>query len=204
MKSHIEKNTALRMKAKNSFEKDFFKLLNNSVFGKTMENIRKRVDIRLLNEEKQARKMACRPNFKHLTIFAENLAAVYLQRTKLVFDKPVYVGMAILDLSKTLMYDFHSNYAKKKWKDLKLLFTDTDSLLYEIGTEDIFRDISEDVETMYDTSDFPKEGHPSGIPVGNNKKVIGLMKDEAAGKNIVEFVGLRPKLYSLKMEEGKE
>ena len=88
--------------------------------------------------------------------------------------------MCILDLSKTLMNDFHYGYAKKKWKDLKLCFTDTDSLLYEIGTEDFFRDISEDVETMHDTSDFPKSGHSSsGIPVGKNKKVIGLMKDEA-------------------------
>ena len=169
-------------------KKDFFKLLDNSVFGKTTENIRKRVDIRLLNEEKKARKMACRPNFKNLTIFDENLATVHLQRTKLGFDKPVYVGMAILDLSKTLMYDFHYGYAKKRWTNLKLCFTDTDSLLYEIGTEDVFKDISPDVEKMYDTSDFPKERHPSGIPVGKNKKVIGLMKDEAAGKNIVEFV----------------
>ena len=101
------------------------------------------------------------------------------------------------------MYDFHYNYAKKKWKDLKLRFTDTDSLLYEIETEDFFRDISGDVETMFDTSDLPKD-HPSEIPVGKNKKKIGLMKDEAAGKNIVEFIGLRPKLYSLTMEEGKE
>ena len=113
--------------------------------------------------------MVCRPNFKHLTIFDENLAAVHLQRTKLVFDKPIYVGMCILELSKKLMYEFHYGYAKKKWKDLKLCFTDTDSLLYEIRTEDLFQDISEDVETMYDTSDYPKEGYPSGISVGKNK-----------------------------------
>ena len=97
--------------------------------------------------------------------------------------------MCILDLSKTLMYDFHYNYAKQKWKNLKLLSTDTDSLVYEIATDDFFKDISGDVETMYDTSGYPKD-HPSGIPVGKNKKVIGLMKDEAGGKIIEEFVGL--------------
>ena len=147
--------------------------------------------------------MVCKPNFKHLTIFDENLAAAHLQRTKLTSVKPIYVGACIFDLSKTLMYDFHYNYAKKKWKDLKLCFADTDSLLYEIGTEDFYKDISEDVEMMFDTSDYPREGHPSGIPVGKNKK-IGLMKDECAGKNIIKITALRPKLYALEMEEGKE
>ena len=127
-----------------------------------------------------------------------------MHKTKLEFDKPVYVGACIFDHSKTLMYKFYYNCAKKKWKDLSLCFTDTDSLLYEIGTEDFYKDISEDVETMYDRSDYPKEGHPSGIPVGKNKKVIGLMKHECAGKSIAKFVRLRAKLYSVKMDEGKE
>ena len=148
--------------------------------------------------------MSSLPNFKHFTIFDENLATVHLERTKLTFNKPVYVGMCIHDLSKTLMYEFHYEYAKKKWKDLKLLFTDTDSLMYEIGTEDFFKDIAEDMEKMYDTSDYPREGHLSGIAVGKNKKVIGLMKDEAAGKIIQEFVGLRSKLYSYVMFSEKE
>ena len=152
MKSYMKNDTALRMKAKYSFEKDFFKLMNNSLFGKTMENTGK---------QNKARKFASLPNYKHCTIFDENLAAVDLQRTKLRFDKPVYVGMCILDLSKTLMYEFHYNYAKKKWKNLKLLFTGTDSLMYEIGTEDWFKDVIKDVETIYDTSDYPKEDHPS-------------------------------------------
>ena len=148
MKSYIEKNTALRIKAKNSFDKDFFKLMNNSVFGKTMKNIRKRVDVKLVNSRGKARKFASLPNYKHCTIFDENLAAIHLQRTNLLFDKPFYVEMCILDSSKTLMYGFHYNYAKKKWKDLKLLFTDMDNLMYEIGTDDFFKDISEDVKTM--------------------------------------------------------
>ena len=118
MKSYIELNTKLRAKGINDFEKDFFKLMNNSVFGKTMENIRNRVDVRLVNERKKAEKLAAKPSFKHLTIFDENLVAIHMKRTKLVFNKPVYCGMAILDISKTLMYDFHDNgflpkYGKK-------------------------------------------------------------------------------------------
>ena len=112
--------------------------------------------------------------------------------------------MTILDLSKTLMYDFHDNYIKLKFgENAKLLFTDTDSLCYEIQTDDFFKDVSQDVKQKFDTSNYPKD-HKSGIPTGKNKKVIGMMKDEAGGKIIEEFVGLRSKLYSYKMYEGKE
>ena len=196
-------NTKLRMKGKNDFENDFFKLMSNSVFGKTMENIRKRVDIQLVNTNKRAAKLASKSSFHHLTIFDENLVAMHMKRVKLEFNEPVYCGMCILDLSKTLMFDLHYNYAKKKWKDLKVLFTDTDSLVYEVETEDFFADIAGDVETMFGTSNFQKD-HSSCIPVGKNKKVIGMMKDEAGGKIIKEFVGLRSKLYSYVMDEGKE
>ena len=204
LKKYIDLNTDLRSKANNEFEKDFFKLMNNSVFGKTMENIRNRVDIRLVNSEAKAKKLAAKPNFKHCNIFDENLVAIHMKKTKLVFNKPVYLGMCILDLSKTLMYDFHYNYIKNKFNDkATLLFTDTDSLAYEIETEDFYKDISGDVHGFFDTSNFPK-GHSSGIEVGCNKKVVGMFKDEAGGKIISEFVGLRAKLYAYKMHEGKE
>ena len=204
LKKYIDLNTDLRSKANNEFEKDFFKLMNNSVFGKTMENIRNRVDIRLVNSEAKAKKLAAKPNFKHCNIFDENLVAIHMKKTKLVFNKPVYQGMCILDLSKTLMYDFHYNYIKNKFNDkATLLFTDTDSLAYEIETEDFYKDISGDVHGLFDTSNFPK-GHSSGIEVGCNKKVVGMFKDEAGGKIISEFVGLRPKLYAYKMHDGKE
>ena len=204
LKQYIDLNTNLRANANNEFEKDFFKLMNNSVFGKTMENIRNRVDIRLVNSEKKAMKLAAKPNFKHCNIFDENLVAIHMKKTKLVFNKPVYLGMCILDLSKTLMYDFHYNYIKNKFNDkATLLFTDTDSLAYEIETEDFYKDISGDVHGFFDTSNFPK-GHSSGIEVGCNKKVVGMFKDEAGGKIISEFVGLRPKLYAYKMHEGEE
>ena len=205
MKPYIEKNTNLRAKAKNNFEKDFYKLMNNSVFGKTMENIRNRVDVKLVNTKEKLRKLVAKPNFKGPPkIFSENLVSVHMKKTSLTMNKPVYLGMCILDLSKTIMYDFHYNYIKPKYGEkTKLLFTDTDSLMYEIETEDFYKDISGDVKDRFDTSDYP-ENHPSGIPTGLNKKVLGMMKDEAAGKTIKEFVGLRSKLYSFITDDGEE
>ena len=204
MKPYIEMNTNLRAKAKNNFEKDFFKLMNNSVFGKTMENIRNRVDVKLGNTEEKLRKLVAKPNFKSCKIFNENLVSVHMKKTSLTMNKPVYLGMCILELSKTIMYDFHYNYIKPKYGEkAKLLFTDTDSLMYEIKTEDFYKDISGDVKDRFDTSDYP-ENHPSGIPTGLNKKVLGMMKDEAGGKIIKEFVGLLSKLYSFIMDDGEE
>ena len=204
LEKYIALNTELRTAAANEFEKDFFKLMNNSVFGKTVENIRNRVDIKSVNDKKQAEKLSAKPNFNHCNIFSEDLLAIHMKKTKLVFNKPVYLGMCILDLSKTLMYDFHYNYVKQKYGDkAKLLFTDTDGSMNEIQTEDFYKDISADVKHRFDTSDYPPD-HPSGIPSGFNKKVIGMFKDEVGGKVIDEFVGLRAKLYSYKMFEGEE
>ena len=203
MEPYIRKNTELRKGAKNEFEKDFFKLMNNSVFGKTIENLRKRQSIKLVDNRKAALKEIKKPNFERATIFDKKLVALHMQKTEIYFNKPVYVGQAILDLSKTLMFDFHYNYIKPKYGyKAELLFTDTDSLMYQIQTEDFYKDISGDIKTKFDTSDYPKD-HPSGIPTGLNKKVIGMFKDEVAGKQITHFIGLRPKLYSFKIEEGK-
>ena len=204
MKPYIEMNTNLRTKAKNNFEKEFYKLMVNSVFGKTMENIRNRVNVKLVNTEEKLKKLVAKPNFKSLKIFSEDLVSVHMKQTSLTMNKPVYLGMCILDLSKTIMYEFHYNYIKSKYGDkAKLLFTDTDSLMCEIETEDFYKDISGDVKNRFDTSDYP-ENHPSGIPTGINKKVLGMFKDEAAGKTIKEFAGLRAKLYSYKMDDGVE
>ena len=205
MKPYIDKNTNLRAMAKNNFEKDFFKLMNNSVFGKTMENIRNRVDVKLVNTKEKLRKLVAKPNLRSPPkIFSENLVSVHMRKTSLTMNKPIYLGMCILDLSKIIMFDFHYNYIKSKYADkAKLLFTDTDSLMYEIETEDFYKDIAGDVKDKFDTSDYP-ENHPSGIPTGENKKVLGMMKDETAGKIIKEFVGLRSKLYSFVMDDGGE
>ena len=169
-----------------------------------MENIRNRVDIKLLNDKKRAEKLSAKPNFNHCNIFSEDQVAIHRKKTKLVFNKPVYLSICILDLSKTLMYDFQYNYIKRKYGDkAKFLLTDKDSTMYKIQTEDFYKDISEDVKHKFDTSDYPPN-HPSGIPSGFNKKVLGMFKDEAGGKVIDEFVGLRAKLYSYKMQEGEE
>ena len=204
MEPYIRKNTVLRKDAKNAFEKDFFKLMNNSVFGKTIENIRKRQNVEIMDDRKKALKLSSKPNFDRVTIFDEHLVAVHMKKTEVYFNKPIYVGQAILDLSKTLMFDFHYNFIRKKYGNkAELLFTDTDSLMYLIQTDDFYYDIKKDVKKKSDTSDY-RENHPSGIKTGVNKKVIGKFKDEVGGNQITHFVGLRPKLYTFKVEEKGE
>ena len=206
MEKYIMKNTELRKTAANRFEKDFFKLMNNSVFGKTIENIRKRQNTILVDNRKKALQLSTRPNFDRVTIFDRNLIAVHMKKTEVYFNKPIYVGQAILDLSKTLMFDFHYDYIRKKYIAAdsscraELLFTDTDNLLYLIHTDDFYKHISKDIKRKFDTSDYP-ENHPSDILTGIDKKVIGMFKDEVAGSQISHFVGLRPKLYSFKVEK---
>ena len=204
MEPYIRKNADLRKVAKNTFEKGFFKLMNNTVFGKTIENIRKRQNVYIIDNRKMADKLTSKPNFERLTIFDENLVAVHMKKTEVYFNKPIYVGQAILDLSKTLMSDFHYNYIRKKYGNkAELLFTDTDSLMYLIQTEDFYKDIKKDIKKKFDTSEYP-EDHPSGIKTGVNKNVIGKFKDDALGRQITHFVGLRPKLYTFKVEEKGE
>ena len=204
MEPYIRKNTDLRKEAKNAFEKDFFKLMNNSVFGKTIENIRKRQSVEIMDDRKKALKLSSKPNFDRGTIFDEHLVAVHMKKTEVYFNKPIYVGQAILGLSKTLMFDFHYNFIRKKYGNkAELLFTDTDSLMYLIQTEDFYQDIKKDINKKFDTSDYP-ENHLSGIKTGVNKKVIGKFKDEVGGNQITHFVGLRPKLYTFKVEEKGE
>ena len=193
LKQYIDYNTEKRKNAKNDFEKDFFKLMNNSVFGKTMENIRKRVDVRLVTDEKKLLKLTSKPTYVSSKIFNENLVAVHKIKETLTLNRPAYVGMCILDLSKTLMYDFHYKYIKEKYGEkAKLLFTDTDSLTYEIEAKHVYKDFFKDKD-KFDNSDYPEY---SPFFYKENKKVIGKFKDEAAGIPIIEFVGLRSKMYS--------
>ena len=200
LKQYIDFNTEKRKNAKNTFEKDFFKLMNNSVFGKTMENLRRRVDVRLVTSKQKLLKLASRPTFVSSKIFNDNLVAVHKIKETLILNKPTYVGMCILDLSKTLMYDFHYSYIKKKYGDkAKLLFTDTDSLTYEIEAEDVYKDFWADKD-MFDNSDYPES---SPYFDKTNKKIIGKFKDEAAGVPITEFVGLKSKMYSYVKENQK-
>jgi len=200
LKKYIDFNTQKRSQAKNSFEKDFFKLMNNSVFGKTMENIRKRVNVELVTRKEKLLKLASKPTYVSSKIFNEDLVAVHKIKETLTLNRPAYIGMCILDLSKTLMYDYHYNYIKKKYGDkAKLLFTDTDSLTYEIEAEDVYKDFWNDKD-KFDNSNYPESS-----PYFNesNKKVIGKFKDEAAGVPIIEFVGLKSKMYSYMKDNQK-
>ena len=176
LKTYIDFNTQLRTAATNDFGKDFFKLMNNSVFGKTMENIRKHRNIKLVTTEEKYLHMVMKPNFKSEVLSAENLMGCEMGKIKVVKNKPVYLGQVILDLSKIVMYEFHYDYMIPKYGDrLKLCYMDTDSLVYDIKTEDFYEDIANDVEARFDTSGYSKTDFRP-LLIGLNKKVIGLMK----------------------------
>ena len=196
MKEYIDFNTRLRTAAKNDFEKDFYKLMNNSVFRKTMENIRCHRNIKLVNNKEDYLKTVMRPDFKSGTLLGPDLMGCEMGKVKVVMNKPVYLGQAILDLSKLIMYEFHYDYMLPKYgKNIKLCYMDTESFVYDIKTKDFHKDIAEDVETRFDTSGYCDRP----LPVGKNKKVIGLMKDELGGEVMNEFVSLRPKMYSYRV-----
>lgn len=198
---YIDFNTKKRAEATNDFEKDFFKLMNNSIFGKTCENLRNRVDIRLVSNEKKAQKLQNLPYFKDSRVISDELRAIEMRKTEIYYNRPVIVGACILDLSKTLMYDFHYKVIKEKYgNNAKLLFTDTDSLCYHIKTDDIYEDMKQQSD-LYDFSDYDK-AHPCYS--ASNKKVIGKMKDEMAGKIMTEFIGIRAKNYCYVLDDGKE
>ena len=200
MAPYIDFNTQKRTVAKNDFEKNLFKLMNNSVFGKTMENIRKRVNIKIAPTVDKAEEYVRQPGFVR---FEEMLSfyVIHMKKANLFLNKPIYTGLAVLDLSKLLMYEFYYDRLKPKYGDnCRLLYTDTDSLIMEVATEDVYKDCLPDLDE-YDTSEYPKE-HFLYDP--KNKKVIGKMKDEMKGNPILEYVGLRPKMYSVRsLEDDK-
>ncbi|GET54115.1 hypothetical protein RIR_jg31686.t2 [Rhizophagus irregularis DAOM 181602=DAOM 197198] len=203
MKPYIEFNTAERAKAKNDFEKDFYKLMNNSVFGKTMENLRKRVRVSVVQPQthpKKYKKLTSDPAFKGRKIFSENLVAIHRRKVEVMLNRPTYVGMNVLDLSKLCMYQFYYDTLKVRYGEkIQLCYTDTDSLLVQIQTEDINADLI-DMADQFDFSDYPKD-HPVREALGDkadiNMKIPGKFKDECNGAVIAEFIGLRPKMYSI-------
>ena len=208
LKPYIELNTRLRTQATSDFEKDFFKLMNNSVFGKTMEDVRKRVNIKLITNPKSFSKHVAKISYKRSEVFVNNedkeqyLVGLEAKKLTITLDKPIYTGFTVLELSKHLMYDYHYNHMMKKYgsDNAKLLFTDTDSLTYHITTPDLYQDMLED-QDLYDTSNYPKD-HP--LFSNKNKKVIGKFKDETGGIPIKEWIGLGPKMYSLKLGNEQE
>ena len=152
LKKYIDFNTDKRKNAANSFEKYFFRLINNSVFGKTMGNLRKRISVKLVNNAKDYVRSISKPSFVSQKIFSKNSVAIHEIKPILALNKPIYVGFSILDLSKLFMYEFHYKHIKSKF-DAKLLFTDTDILFYEIKTENVYEDFYED-KNMFDFSDY--------------------------------------------------
>ena len=209
LKPYIDMNTELRKLSRNDYEKDLFKLMNNSVFGKTMENIRrKHRDIKLVElkfkryKDRKRSKLVSEPNYHTISLISEDLSIVEMKKTKVKMNKPIYLGLSLLEISKTLMYEFWYDYMKPKYNDnVRLCYMDTDSFIMHIKNNDFYKDIASDVENRFDTSNY-EVNRP--LPTGKNKKVIGLMKDELGGKIITEFVTLRPKTYSFLTDYGKE
>lgn len=206
LKKYISLNNFHRTNAKNSFEKNFFKLLNNAVYGKTMENVDKRREIKIVNKWESvgkrlgARALIAKPEFNSYTILKENMVIVELNKTHSFYNKPIYLGFVILETSKWKMYDFHYDYMIPKYKNkVDLNHMDTDSFIYTIETDDFYKDIINDIDYRFDTSEY-QEGNKFGIPL-KNKKVLGMMKDENLGRVMKEFVGLRAKMYSFITED---
>ena len=197
-------NNDLRKQAKNDFEKDFFKLMNNSVFGKTMRNVRNHRDIKIVTMDKRRSILASEPNYHSTKYISKDLLIMEMKKTEVKMNKPIYLGQAILDLSKTLMYEFWYDYIKPKYGDkARLCYMDTDSFVINIKTEDFYKDIASDVERWFDTSNYEKKDNRS-LPIGKNKKVIGLFKDELGGKIVAEFCALRAKAYTYKLDDDTE
>ena len=181
------------------------RIINNAVFGKTMENVRKHRDIKLVTTDKRRNQLVSEPNYHTTKYFSENLMAIEMKKkTKVKMNKLIYLGMSILDISKTLMYEFWYDYIKPKYHDrAKLSYMDTDSFVIHIITEDFYKSIATDVEKWFDTSNYD-EDDKKPLPIGKSKKVIGLFKDELGGGIMIEFVGLRAKTYAYLMDDDTQ
>ena len=167
-----------------------------------MENIKKHKNIKLVTDKESYRHTIMKPNLKSGILFGENLMGYEMGKIKVVMNKPVYHSQAILDLSKIVMYGFYYDYMAQKYgENLTLCYMDTDSLVYHIKTNDFYADIVDDVPMRFDTSSYCKD---RPLPIGMNKKVVGLMKDELGGAIMTEFVALRPTLYSYRKLDGAE
>ena len=196
-------NTKLKQKAKNNFEKEFFKLMNNAVFGKTMENVRKQRNIKLVTTGRRRDYLVLEPNYHTTKFFTEHVLAIEMRKTQILMSKPVYFGLSILDLSNMVMYEFWYDYVKPKYgENAKLCYMDTDSFIVYGKRDDIYKDVAEDVETRFDTSNFEID---RPLPKRKKKKRVELMKDDLGRQIMKEFVGLRAKTYNyLKDNNGED
>ena len=199
MRTYNRMNTEFRKQATNEFEKNFCKLMNNSVFGKTMENVQKRDNIKIVRTDKREkiRTLIASPLFAGCTPFSNDLAGFDMHKESVKQDKPFYAGMTIFHNTKILMNDFYCNELKRQYDlNFELIYTDTDSLLLEVQTNEVYKDM-EGSKHLHDTSDYPKD-HP--FYSSTNQTVKGKMKDEMNGMPITEYVCLQPKMYSILTE----
>ncbi|XP_072377324.1 uncharacterized protein [Diabrotica undecimpunctata] len=200
LKKYIDLNTFLRNKAKNEFERDLFKLLVNAIFGKSLEAVDKRKDIRLLSQYENskgrvgAKSLIAKPEFNSLSIFSENLVAIHLNKTKIIYDKPLYIGFSILDISKTFIYNFFYGYIKNKYRNnANLLYTDTDSLILEVQTPNFYDDMNKNLR-YFDTSNY-SENNQHGVE--KTKSILGKMKIKFPNTTIKAFYGMAAKAYCI-------
>ena len=200
LKKYVDCDTKKRQESTDEFNKGLYKLLNNCIYDKSIENQRKIMNVKLINDRRVYQKCANKPNFISQKIFDKNVVAVHYSKTVLALNKPIYVGFCILELSKLLMYQFHCGYVLKVFNDVKLFFTDTDSLVYEIKGGNIYDQCFKD-KHLFDFSGYSKN---SVYHDDSNKNVLGKMKDELGGVKIVEFFDLKFKMYSLIADNDKE
>jgi hypothetical protein len=200
MKTYIMKNTELRIaNYKNEFLKDYYKLMNNAVFGKTMENVRLRQNIELIYEQKRLNKILASGLYKEHTIINEYLTMVHKYKSKVILDKPVSVGMSILDFSKLTMYEFYYDHLQAQYghENLKVIYGDTDSIIYQVFTDDYYNDMIKN-KNIYDLTAWKNEYHDE-----TNNNVLGKFKDECSNDIINEVVAIRSKLYTYSTENMK-
>ena len=175
--------------------------MNKSVFGKTIENVRHHRDIEIVATDKRRSILASEPNYHSSKYISKDFLIMEMKKAEVKMNKPIYLGQAILDIRETLMYEFWYDYIKPKYGDkARLCYMDTDSFVMYIKTEDFYKNIASDVEKWFDTSNYNGK-YERPLPIGKNKKLIGLFKDELGGKIMTEFCALRAKAYSFLIDE---
>ncbi len=207
IRPYIELNTKYRQAAQSDFERDFYKLLNNVIFGKSMENVLKQVNVKLVKKENNkftrelnVETLTASPLFKNFEIIDEDFAIIQMKHSQIDFNKPIFIGFSVLEISKTFMYDFHYKFMKGEFEKVQILYTDTDSFIYEVSGN-IYDCIRNNLE-KFDTSNFSPDNQ-FNIPLGNKKK-IKLMSSEVGEKIVKGFAGCRAKVYAVEVQEDKE
>jgi hypothetical protein len=200
LKPYIDFNTQKRKESNSDFEKEFFKLMNKAPYGRTMEDVKNHMEFELVVTEKRFVKVASHPSYKRAHIISDRLVGIQRQKD-IKLNRPIAVGVAILDLSKLHMYGFYYDVMKPMYGDsCRLLYTDTDSLVMHINTPDVYEDWR-GMKEHFDFSNYPAN-HPNYDK--SNAKKLGLFKDEADGHVITKFVALKPKMYAMTVEQGDQ